>query len=160
MCNYTLCASLMFVDDALVVKIFLWKNGEYFILIKGVWVDDWLGYICNLKPTQQSFFFQEYGSSTLLHSSWSNGKDADMSAEKKLSEGDAIVVGKSFKVGGCRSTSKEFHTIPEWELKLKHLPLMVLKIMSYINQYIAKVFGWAPMGADLSPTIIYVCSLR
>ena len=74
-------------------------------------------------------------------------------AEKKLSEGNADVVGKSFKVGGCRSTNKEFHTIPEWELELKHLPLMVLKIMSYINLYIVKVFGWAPMGADLGPTI-------
>ena len=79
-------------------------------------------------------------------------EDADMSAEKKLSEGDADV-GKSFKVGGCHSTKKEFHTIPEWELELKHLPLMVLKIMSYINLYIAKVFGCAPMVGDLSPTI-------
>ena len=74
-------------------------------------------------------------------------------ADKKLSEGDADVVGKSFKVGGFCSTNKEFHTIPEWELELKHLPLMVLKIMAYINLYIAKVFGWAPMGADLCPTI-------
>ena len=63
---------MMFVDDALVVKIFQWKNDECFVLIKGVCVDDWLGYICNLKPTQQSFFFQARGSSTLLHSSGSN----------------------------------------------------------------------------------------
>ena len=74
-------------------------------------------------------------------------------AEKKLSEGAADVVRKSFKVGGCRSANKEFHTIPEWELELKHLPVIVLKITSYINLYVAKVFGWAPMGADLCPTI-------
>ena len=48
---------------------------------------------------------------------------------------------------------KEFHMIPEWELELKHLPLMVFKIMSYINLYVAKVFGWAPMGANPSPTL-------
>ena len=53
-----------------------------------------------------------------------------MSAEKDLSKGDADAVGKSFKVGGCRSTIKEFHTIPEWELELNHLPLIVLKIIS------------------------------
>ena len=41
-------------------------------------------------------------------------------------------------------------------MELKHLPLIVLKIMSYINLYVPKVFGWAPMGADLSPT---TCSL-
>ena len=55
-------------------------------------------------------------------------------AEKKLSEGNADVVGKSFKVGRSRSTNKEFHTIPEWQLELNHLPLMVLKIMAYIYQ--------------------------
>ena len=73
--------------------------------------------------------------------------------QKKLSEGDADVVGKSFKVGGYCSTNKEFRMIPEWELQLKHLPLIVLKTMSYINLHVAKVFIWAPMGADLSPKI-------
>ena len=34
-------------------------------------------------------------------------------AEKEMSEGDADVVGKSFKVGGYWSTIREFHTIPE-----------------------------------------------
>ena len=70
-CNYTLCASLMSVDDALVVKIFGMETVEH--ELDGSWVDnDWFGYMCNLQPTQQSFFCQAHGSSILLHSSWYN----------------------------------------------------------------------------------------
>ena len=60
-------------------------------------------------------------------------------AEKKLSEGDDDLVGKSFKVSGYWLTIKEFHTIPEWNLELKHLPLVVLKIFFYVNLYMAKI---------------------
>ena len=75
--------------------------------LDGVWVDDWLEYICNLKPTQQSFFYQAHGSSTLLlHSSWSNVLYTEfiIQGEMKFNEEDADTVSKSFKVVNCHST--------------------------------------------------------
>ena len=74
-------------------------------------------------------------------------------AEKKLSKEDAGIAGKSIRFGGYRLTIKEFHTIPEWDFELKHLPLVVLKIFSYVNLYKTKKLGLAPMGAYLCPTV-------
>ena len=54
-------------------------------------------------------------------------------AEKKLIKEDTDFVGKSFKVGSYRSTVKEFHTILEGKLELKHLPLVVLKILFHVS---------------------------
>ena len=62
--------------------------------------------------------------------------DSIVQAEKKLSEEDADVVGKSFKVGSYCSTIKESHTIREWGLELKHLPLVDLKIFTYVILHI------------------------
>ena len=45
--------------------------------------------------------------------------------------------------------------IPEWELELKHLPLVILKIVSYVNLYMAKDLEWAPMSDDLCPIVGY-----
>ena len=77
-------------------------------------------------------------------------------AEKRLSKGDAGIAGKSIRFGGyCTClTIKKFHTIPEWDFELKHLPLVVLKIFFYVNYSIyGKNFGMTPVGADLCPTV-------
>ena len=63
----------------------------------------------------------------------------------------------SFKADGYWSTIKEFHVIPEWELELKHLPLLVLNILPYVNLFMAKFWDgpWAPVGADRCPTVCF-----
>ena len=74
-------------------------------------------------------------------------------AEKKRSEGDADISAMSLKAVGYWLTVKEFHVFPEWELELKQLPLTALKKLAYINWFMAKVLGWAPVGADLCPAV-------
>ena len=47
--HYFLHSLMSVFDNVLVVKILLWKRVGH--KLNGVWVDDWLGYICNLLFT-------------------------------------------------------------------------------------------------------------
>ena len=69
-------------------------------------------------------------------------------------------VGNVFKVAGRFSTMKEFFTIPEWQLEVKHVPILVLKIVANFNLYFAKLTNWAPMGSELIPSIVSFFELR
>ena len=86
--------------------------------------------------------------------------DVVVRAERKLAENDERVVGNLFKVAGRFSTIKEFFTIPEWQLEVKHTPLLVLKIVANFNLYCAKLTNWAPMGSQLIPSIASFFELR
>ena len=69
----------------------------------------------------------------------------------KSSEGNTDIVAiLSFKTVGYWLTIKEFHLIPEWELEHKHLPLVVLKILSCVNLFMAKFWD------GLQWVVIYV----
>uniref|UniRef100_A0A1X7UZC3 NAD-dependent epimerase/dehydratase domain-containing protein n=1 Tax=Amphimedon queenslandica TaxID=400682 RepID=A0A1X7UZC3_AMPQE len=51
------------------------------------------------------------------------------------------------------SNIKEMISLEEWGLTIGHIPLWVLNSMAKINLCIAKLTGWAPFGADLSPIV-------
>ena len=80
--------------------------------------------------------------------------NAIIEAEKRLAENDERVTGNLFKVAGHFSTMKEFFTLPEWHLEVKHIPILVLKLLANFNYCFAKLTGWAPMGPELIPSIV------
>ena len=66
-------------------------------------------------------------------------------AEKKLSEGDADMLGNYLKLAVVNQPLRN-SMIPEWELELKHHPLLVLKIMSHNYLYVHCKNLW--VGSD------------
>ena len=81
-------------------------------------------------------------------------------AERKLAENDERVVGNVFKVAGRFSTIKNFFTVPEWQLKVRHMPLLVLKFVAHFNLYFTELTDFAPMGTHFIPSIASFFELR
>ena len=78
---------------------------------------------------------------------------AVVNAETRLHLQDDNVSGKIFPFAGKKSSYREFFTLPGWEHKISPMSLWLLRSFAMVNQTIAMVTGWAPMGAELSPAM-------
>lgn len=79
--------------------------------------------------------------------------EAVVKAEKKLNDEDELVCGKIINITGPPSTIKEFLTHPSLGVKIKHIPVVIVKMMASFNQFVAKVTGFVPLGAMMSPAM-------
>ena len=74
-----------------------------------------------------------------------------IAAEAKLVEGADTVCGKILPLVGEPMTMTQFLTLPTWPHKVSRLPMWQFKAVAYFNLTCAKLFGYAPLGAELSP---------
>ena len=74
-----------------------------------------------------------------------------VAAEAKLVEGADAVCGKILPLVGEPMSMTQFLTMPTWPYKISRLPMWQFKASVYFNLACAKLFGHAPLGAEVSP---------
>ena len=79
--------------------------------------------------------------------------EAVVKAEQKLHEGDNLVAGNVLSITGAPSTVREFFTNPSLGVKIKHMPIRVLSMIASVNQFVARLTGFAPFGVLLCPAM-------
>ena len=75
-------------------------------------------------------------------------------AEEKLAVGCEDVAGKSLPLMGEAMSYKQFFSLPTWPHKISSMPMLALRLLARVNFVCAKLTGIAPLGIELTPTIV------
>ncbi len=84
---------------------------------------------------------------------------AVVSAEQKLAAGAAGVRGERLPIVGEVLSLKKFLSLPTWPHKFTNISMSTLQAMAWLNVLLARGFGWAPMGHEVSPALLSMFSL-
>ena len=79
---------------------------------------------------------------------------AIVNVEAKLAAGDERVAGKALILCGEQMSWKTLFQLPTWPNKISNIPKWVLILIVKVNVFLAKTFGWAPFGSELSDAMI------